>query len=59
MWLKMSDPLFQCDICDNPVNEEQAYRTFEEYNSVICSKCVDEMKENEKKRAVYNKICNE
>jgi len=46
----MEDLMFQCDICDNQVDEEQACRTFNEYNSVICSKCVDELKESKKKR---------
>ncbi len=53
----MSDLPLQCDICDSPVNEEMACRTFDEYNSVICSKCAEEMKENQKKREFYNKIC--
>jgi hypothetical protein len=51
--------MLTCEICDVPVDEDQAYRTVNEYNCVICPKCVEEIEENKKRRRFYNKICSE
>jgi hypothetical protein len=56
---KMPDLTFQCDICNNKIDEDQACRTVNEYNCVICSECVEEIKENKKRRRFYNKICSD
>lgn len=48
-----------CEICNGSVDEDQACQTFNEYSCVVCSECVEKIKENMKRRMFYNKICSD